>query len=186
MPDYCALLYVFWMEKPMKLSLKSIATVSALSAVAFVPMLLSASPASAQMAGSYIGAGIAAGVTEDAAGDTSFGANIQGRFDVPVAPISVRGAALISDSAALMPLVTYDIGIAPGANLYIGGGYSFVTDEGRSTPLGDRSAPVATVGVEAAIRRNIVLYGDAKVGFDAYRNSNDAAVSLQVGAAYRF
>jgi hypothetical protein len=166
----------------MKLSLKSIATVSALSALAVVSVLLSASPASAQMSGSYIGAGVAVGVTED----SDFGANVQGRFDVPVAPISVRGAALISDSAALMPLVTYDIGIAPSTNLYIGGGYSFVTEEGESTPLGDRSAPVATVGLETAIRRNIVLYGDAKVGFDAFENSNDTAVSLQVGAAYRF
>ncbi|GAB4432415.1 MAG: hypothetical protein D6742_12015 [Cyanobacteria bacterium J069] len=170
----------------MKFSVKSIATVSALSALAAAPILFSAGPASAQMAGSYIGAGISAGVTEDADGDTSFGANVQGRFDVPVAPISVRGAALISDSAALIPLVTYDFGIAPGTNLYVGGGYSFVTDEGRSTPLGDRNAPVVTVGVESALRRNIVLYGDAKVGFDAYENSNDAAVSLQVGAAYRF
>lgn len=175
------------------MNVKSVLMGSLLTVAIATPTLFTATAASAQplvgrgMSGSYLGAGIAAGVTEDNSGDTTFGGNVQGRFDVPVAPISVRGAALISDdAAALMPLVTYDIGVAPRTNLYVGGGYSFVTDEGRATPLGDRNAPVLTAGAETAVTDDIVIYGDAKVGFDAYENSNDAAVSLQLGAAFRF
>ncbi|MGG6297604.1 hypothetical protein ACQ4M4_24685 [Leptolyngbya sp. AN02str] len=176
----------------MKRSIKSIAALSSLAVLAVAPVVFSANSASALplargMNGNYLGAGISAGVTEDASGDSTFGANVQGRFDVPLAPVSVRGAALFGDdSVALMPIVTYDAAIAPNTNLYLGGGYSFVTNEGNSTPLGDKNAPVITAGVETAVLSNVVVYGDAKVGFDAYRNSNDAAVSLQLGAAYRF
>lgn len=172
--------------------LQTLLTRSAILLAIATPTFLLADAASAQsllrgMDGSYIGAGIAAGVTEDENGDTSFGGNVQGRADIPLAPVSVRGAALIGeDGAALMPLVTYDVPIAPRTNLYLGGGYSFVTNEGSATPLGDQSAPVLTAGAETAVARNVVVYGDAKVGFDAYENSNDAAVSLQLGAAFRF
>jgi len=172
----------------MKTVLKSLVAGSVAAAALVAPVLLSAESASAQplvggMSGSYIGAGIAAGVTEDG----TFGGNVQGRLDIPVAPVSVRGAALFSDDgAALMPIVTYDLPIAPRTNLYLGGGYSFVTEEGGDTPLGNQNAPVLTAGAETAIASNIVLYGDAKVGIDAYEESNDAAVSLQLGAAFRF
>jgi len=172
----------------MKNVLKSLVAGSAMAAAFVAPLFLSAGSASAQplvggMSGSYIGAGISAGVT----GDSEFGGNVQGRFDLPVAPVSVRGAALISDGgAALMPIVTYDLPVAPRTNLYIGGGYSFVTDEGSETPLGNRNAPVLTAGAETAVTRNIVIYGDAKVGIDAFEDSSDAAVSLQLGAGYRF
>lgn len=176
----------------MKNVLKFLAAGSAITTAVVAPILFSAESASALplisgMSGSYIGAGISAGVTEDDNGDTNFGGNVQGRIDLPVAPVSVRGAALFSDNgAALMPLVTYDLPIAPNTNLYLGGGYSFVTEEGQSTPLGNQNAPVLTAGAETALARNIVIYGDAKVGIDAYQDSNDAAVSLQLGAAYRF
>ncbi|MBD1912310.1 MULTISPECIES: outer membrane beta-barrel protein [unclassified Leptolyngbya] len=172
----------------MKNVLKSLAVGSVMTAAIAAPMLLSAGPASAQpfvggMSGSYLGGGISAGVTEDG----TFGGNVQGRFDVPVAPVSVRGAALFSDDGvALMPLVTYDLPVAPRTNLYVGGGYSFVTEEGGDTPLGNQNAPVVMAGAETAVTRNVVVYGDAKVGIDAYQDSNDAAISLQLGAAYRF
>lgn len=171
------------------MNVKTFVMGSMLTVAIATPALLAASPASAQpllnrgMDGSYIGAGISAGVTED----SPFGGNVQGRFDVPLAPVSVRGAALFSDDgAALMPLVTYDIGVAPNANLYVGAGYSFVTNDGNETPLGNQNAPVLTAGAEAAVARNVVIYGDAKLGIDAYENSNDPAVSLQLGAAFRF
>ncbi|MBE9098090.1 hypothetical protein [Vacuolonema iberomarrocanum] len=176
----------------MKRIFQTLLTRSAVLLAIATPTFLLADAASAQpllrgMDGNYIGAGIAAGVTEDESGDSSFGGNIQGRADIPLAPVSIRGAALIGeDGAALMPIVTYDVPIAPRTNLYLGGGYSFVTDEGSNTPLGDQSAPVLTAGAETAVTNNIVVYGDAKVGIDAYEDSNDAAVSLQLGAAFRF
>jgi hypothetical protein len=167
------------------LSLLSVLTVS--------PALLTARSASAQpipergMSGSYLGGGVSVGVGNPDDNDAVFGGNIQGRLDSPRLPVSLRGAALINgDNAALIPLVTYDIGVAPNTNLYVGGGYSFTVNNDRPSPLGDQSAPVITAGIETAVQRNLALYGDAKIGIDAYRDSNNTAASFQVGAAYRF
>ncbi len=167
---------------------RSLTSIAALIGLAAAPLLLTANSASAQsllpgMSGNYVGVGVSAGVSND----SNTGVGVQGRFDVPLAPVSVRGAALFGgNSAALIPTVTYDMAIAPSTNLYVGGGYSFVTNEGRSTPLGDKNSPVLTAGVETGVLENLVVFGDAKVGFDAFQGRNDAAVSLQVGAGLRF
>lgn len=173
----------------MKFNLR-IAALSALSLLTISPVLFSSSSASAQtvergMTGSYLGGGVSVGVGDD---DATLGGNIQGRLAPSETrlPISVRGAALINgDNVALMPLITYDIGVAPNTNLYLGGGYSFTVND-EASPLGDKDAPVLTAGVETAVRRNVVVYGDAKVGIDAYEDSNSAAASFQVGVGYRF
>ncbi|MBI4785043.1 MAG: porin family protein [Oscillatoriophycideae cyanobacterium NC_groundwater_1537_Pr4_S-0.65um_50_18] len=171
----------------MKVSLKT-TVLSALSALIASPLLM-VGAASAQtvaangMSGSYIGGGASVGINNDA----SFGGNVQVRLNSSEAPVSVRGSALINgDSTAIMPTITYDAAIAPNTNLYVGGGYSFVTDKGARSPLGDKDAVVLTAGVETAVQRHVTLYSDVKVGLDAFENSNDAAVALQVGAAYRF
>ena len=174
----------------MKRNLK-IAAISLLSLLTISP-LLAAQSASAQtqprgMSGSYLGAGLSVGINNPDNNDAILGGNVQGRLDLDRLPISLRGAALFNgDNAALMPLVTYDIGVAPNTNIYVGGGYSFAVNGGDPSPLGNKNAPVITAGVETAVRRNVVLYGDAKVGIDAYKDSNRAATSFQVGAAYRF
>lgn len=155
-------------------------------------LILSAGIASAQTAGtndSYIGAGIAAGATSG--GQTNdnaqFGGNVQGRYAIPNAPVSLRGSVLFGgDSTAIMPIVTYDAPIARNTNLYFGGGYSFVTDEGQNTPLGNRNSSVVTLGVESAVSKNVIAYSDAKWGIDAYKNSDADAVSFQAGLGYRF
>lgn len=173
----------------MKRFLNSIAKVAFLSAFATSSVLLTAEMASAQirgMDGNYLGGGVSVGVTDNDDG-SDFGGNIQGRLDTPRLPVSLRGSALFNgDSTALMPIVSYDIGVAPNTNVYVGGGYSFVLgDDDESSLLGDQDAPVLTAGIETAVRPNIVLYGDAKLGIDAQEDSGSAA-SLQVGAAYRF
>jgi hypothetical protein len=170
---------------PMKFSLKA-AIVSTLSVLVASPLMMAGS-ASAQtvngMSGSYIGGGVSAGVSND----TTVGGNVQVRLNSSEAPVSLRGAALITgDSTAIVPTVTYDAAIAPNTNLYFGGGYSLVTDKGATSPLGNKDAFVLTAGVETAVQRHITLYSDVKVGLDAFENSNDAAVALQAGAAYRF
>jgi hypothetical protein len=85
-----------------------------------------------------------------------------------------------------MPIVTYDAPIAKNTNVYFGGGYSFITDEGQNSPLGNRNAPVVTLGVESEVANNVIAYGDTKWGIDAYRNSDADAVSFQAGLGYRF
>jgi Outer membrane protein beta-barrel domain len=177
----------------MKFNLK-IATLSVLSLLTISPVLLFSQAASAQttergMTGSYLGGGVSVGVGDPDDSDAILGGNIQGRLAPSETrlPFSLRGAALINgDNAALMPLVTYDIGVAPNTNLYVGGGYSFTVNDNEASPLGDQDAPVLTAGVETAVRRNVVVYGDAKVGIDAYEDSDNAAASFQVGVGYRF
>ncbi|QSJ19746.1 outer membrane beta-barrel protein [Nostoc sp. UHCC 0702] len=164
----------------------------AASALTIASIIFSAGIAGAQTAGTngnYIGAGIAAGATSGGQGndDAQFGGNVQGRYAIPNAPVSVRGAVLFGgDATAIMPVVTYDLPIANNTNVYFGGGYSFVTDEGKNTPLGNENAPVITLGAESQVSKNIIAYGDAKWGIDAYRNSDADAVSFQAGLGYRF
>ena len=175
----------------MKFSIKSAAVFSALSVLVASPLMMAGS-ASAQtvaargMSGSYLGGGVSVGVNTPN-GDATVGGNVQGRLDSAQAPVSLRGAALIGgDSTAIMPMLTYDAAIAPNTNLYGGVGYSFVTDKGNTSPLGDKNSVMFTAGLETAVQRNVVLYGDVKVGLDAFRNNNNAAVSTQAGVAYRF
>ncbi|WP_138498054.1 outer membrane beta-barrel protein [Nostoc sp. PA-18-2419] len=164
----------------------------AASFLAVTSIILSGGIASAQTAGTngnYIGAGIAAGATSGGQGNDNaqFGGNIQGRYAVPKTPLSVRGSVLYGgDAAAIMPIVTYDAPIARNTNVYLGGGYSFITDEGQNSPLGNRNAPVVTLGVESEVSKNVIAYGDTKWGIDAYRNSDADAVSFQAGLGYRF
>ncbi|MBW4614040.1 MAG: porin family protein [Desmonostoc vinosum HA7617-LM4] len=158
-------------------------------------IIVSAGMASAQTVGTngtnsnYIGAGISAGVTSGGQrnDEAQVGGNVQGRYVIPKTPVSVRGSVLYGgDAAAIMPIVTYDTPIAKNTNLYFGGGYSFVTNEGQNTPLGNQNALVVTLGVESLVSKNIIAYGDAKWGIDAYRNSEADAVSFQAGLGYRF
>jgi len=78
-------------------------------------ILLSANIATAQPTGmddNYVGVGISAGTTHGIHNndDAVFGGNIQGRFVIPQAPVSVRGAVLFGgDAAAIVPTLTYDI-----------------------------------------------------------------------------
>jgi hypothetical protein len=56
-----------------------------------------------------------------------------------------------------MPMLTVDVPVANNTNLYLGGGYSFVTDEGKSTQLGNQDSVVLTTGVETGVSRNVVV-----------------------------
>ena len=179
----------------MKPTLKSIVTFAALAVTVIAPTVLSASRASADPVkgtkADYIGAGVSAGVTNGGSatgGDAAtLGGNIQGRLTTQKAPVSVRGAVLFSDdTSAIMPIVTYDVPVTNNANIYVGAGYSFVETEGQPTPLGNSNAPVVTVGAEAQLGQNIMVYGDTKIGIEAYENSSASAVSFQGGAGIRF
>lgn len=172
--------------------IKSAAKISAVSAFLIAPIVMVSRPACAQpqgMDGSYIGVGGAAGITNGGkTGDAAnLGVNIQGRLDFKNAPVSLRGAVLFNNETyAAMPIVSYDIPVAKDANAYLGVGYSFVGNEGKASPLGNKDSLVLTAGVEAGVSKNVVVYGDAKWGIDAYKNSSADAVSLQLGIGYRF
>jgi|ERR687886_656351 hypothetical protein len=180
------------MEGTMKLSLKSFVTFSALVATVIAPVLLSAGGASAQEKGTnanYVGAGVSAGVTNGGQnGDAAtFGGNIEGRLTTPQVPASVRGSVLFTDeNSAIIPTVSYDLPVAKNTNVYVGAGYSFVQESGKPTPLGNQNAPVVTVGAETQLGQSLVLYGNSKLGINAYQDSSASAVSFQAGAGFKF
>ncbi len=176
----------------MKAYLKSAVTISALSALAIAPIFMPNSAAAVEptgMTGHYIGAGVSAGVTNGGQdGDAAtLGGNIQGRYQISNAPVSLRGAVLFSnETSAIMPMISYDLPVTNNANLYLGAGYSFVERDGKPTPLGNKDAVVLTAGVETNLTKKIVVYTDAKWGINAYQDSPASALSFQMGAGYRF
>jgi hypothetical protein len=166
-------------------------TMLTMAALIAMPIILAPRIAMAQpgMTGSYVGAGVAGGVTNGGRGndDAVFGGNIQGRFAIPDAPLSVRGAVLFGGkTSAIIPTLTYDAPIGQNTNLYVGGGYSFVGDDGDRTQIGNRDAAVITAGVESEVAKSVVVYGDAKWGINAYENSSADALTLQGGVGIRF
>ena len=178
----------------MKRVIKSFLAISALSSLVVSPLVLSAGQASAETPqkgtdASYVGAGIAAGVTNggrdnDAA---TFGGNLTGRVKLGDAPVSVRGNVLWSDqTSAIIPELSLDVPIANRTNAFITGGYSFVEKDGKPTPLGNRDAVVVGAGVESEVANNFLVYTNAKVGLRAYQNSPASAVSINGGIGYRF
>ena len=176
----------------MKLSLKSFATLSALSALIILPLAFNVGSASAEAVkfdGSYVGAGLSAGVTNGGQNNdaANLGGNVQGRFAVPNAPISVRGAVLFNgDNSAIIPTVSYDLPISKTTNLYAGAGYAFVQNDGKASPIGNRDSAVLTAGVESQVAKGVVVYSDAKFGINAYQNSPASALSLQAGVGIQF
>jgi hypothetical protein len=139
--------------------------------------------------GSYVGAGVGAGVTSGGQGNdgATVGGNIQGRFAVPNAPVSVRGSVLFNgNSSAVIPSLSYDIPLNSNTNVYAGAGYSFAQKNGNTSQLGNQDAAVLQLGVESQVSRGIVLYSDVKYGINAYQGSNRGAVSLQGGVGFNF
>lgn len=176
----------------MKFSLKSV--LIAVAATAIAPAFLFAGSASAQPKGTnanFIGGGASFGLTNGGSttgGDAAtLGGNIQGRVVVPNTPVSVRGSIDFSDeTSAITPMVSYDVPIAKNTNAYLMGGYSFVESSGKPTPLGNQNAPVVGIGVESQVANDIVVYGNTKLGINAYQNSPASAINVGVGAGFKF
>lgn len=174
-------------------SFKSFITASALSLTAVVPMLVSALPAAAQdvmappkgLQGHYVGAGVVGGFqTKD--GEASIGGNANGRYAIKNTPLSVRGTAQFNgQNASIQPTVTYDLPVAPGVNLYGGGGASILINDKKS-PLGDRNAFMLTAGAEGRIAPQVILYGDVRWGINAVESNEAQAISIQTGLGYQF
>jgi opacity protein-like surface antigen len=129
-------------EATMKLSLKiSLLFVG----LATLVSMQSASAAPARFTGSYVGGGVTGGVLESGLsnGDRTFGGNINARIALPNVPVSVRGNVQFANTnSAIIPTLTYDQGINSKTNVYAGAGYSFVQNQGQTSPIGNRNAVV--------------------------------------------
>jgi hypothetical protein len=195
----------------MNFSLNQAIKTIAISAIAFAPIVSAIDPAAAapkytnqvisqsstvvaapQSIGtqaSYLGAGIAGGLTSDSASgaQAKSGGSLYGRYAIPQTNLSARGGVVFTNKiSAVTPKLTYDVGVAPGTNIFVGAGYNFVNEQTASTPLGNKSAPVLSLGVESELANNVLVFGSADLGVNAYQNNNNTAVALQGGAGFRF
>ncbi|MBD3881018.1 hypothetical protein IFO70_04545 [Phormidium tenue FACHB-886] len=147
-------------------------------------------PASAQAAyGSYIGVGGSLGVSDNDSGDgNQAGGVVAVRYRLLEVPISLRAQALISDSTAIVPTVSYDIPLNWQTDAYIGAGVAFQTGNGdEASVLGDQTSFVIQPGIDYTFPySDLVLFGNAVIAFDAYRDEGGTAASVQGGLGVRF
>ncbi|MGJ5629212.1 hypothetical protein [Nostoc sp. CALU 1950] len=144
--------------------------------------LATTKPAQAQVAyGSYIGIGPTIGVTDG----IQLGGVIAGRYKLLEAPISLRAQVLIGNNTAIVPTVSYDFPLNWQTDAYLGAG--LVLASGGSSPVGDKISFALQPGIDYMIpNSNTVLFGNAIIAFDAYRDSGGTAISVQGGVGLRF
>ena len=175
----------------MKRFIKSCLTISAISSLLIAPAVLSAGSASAQPRRScdyaYVGGGIGAQVTNggqdnDAA---NVGGNIQGSLPVQGTPIDVKTKVLWNnDATTINPEIAAGTCLGSRTKVYGAVGYSFVEQDGKSTPLGNKDSVTASVGVESQVKKGIVVYSNATVAVDGYDNTS--AIPVNVGGGVGF
>jgi hypothetical protein len=148
--------------------------------------------ASAQAAyGSYIGIGGSFGVTDNNASTTGDGGSGGGviafRYKFLEVPISIRAQALIGESTAFVPTVSYDVPLNWQTDAYIGLGAAIQDSDQTTSPVGNQTSFVLQPGIDHSFPySNLVLFSNAIIAFDAYKNSNDTAASIQGGVGVRF
>ena len=148
-----------------------------------------AAPQSIGTTSNYLGAGVSSGLTNDntTSSQAKSGGTLYGRYSFPQSKLSARAGIVFTDKiSAVTPKLTYDVGVAPGTNIFVGAGYNFVNEKTASTPLGNKSAPVLSLGVESQLANNVLVFGSADLGVNAYQNSNNTAIAIQGGAGFRF
>lgn len=161
-------------------------TVGCVSSVAGFAAI--AKPASAQAAyGSYVGAGATFGITD---GPQDNGRQIGGvlavRYKLLEIPVSFRAQALIGSGTAVVPTISYDVPLNWQTDAYLGVGAAFASGSTPS-PVGDKTSLALQPGVDYVVpNSNTVLFGNAIIAFDAYRNGGGTAVSVQGGVGVRF
>lgn len=169
-----------WFAGLSGVALGSFATVAGLGAIA--------QPASAQAAyGSYVGAGVTVGFAD---GPQDNGRQIGGvlavRYKLLELPISFRTQALIGSGTAVVPTISYDVPLNWQTDAYLGVGAAFASGDSPS-PVGDKTSLALQPGVDYVVpNSSTVLFGNAIIAFDAYRNGGGTAVSVQGGVGVRF
>lgn len=138
--------------------------------------------------GSYVGAGVSFGTASPDSGSETSGL-IAVRYRLLELPISLRAQAMLLGSAtAIVPTVSYDIPLNWQTDAYVGAGVAFQDgDEDSASPIGNQTAFVIQPGVDYSLpNSNLVVFGNAIIAFDAYRETGGAAASFQGGVGLRF
>lgn len=146
-------------------------------------------PASAQAAyGSYVGVGPSLSFTENSAGEGRQLAGVVAvRYKLLKVPFSLRTQALIGANTAVVPTVSYDFPLNWQTDAYLGAGVVFAGGGDTPTPVGNQTSFALQPGIDYAVpNSNTVIFGNAIIAFDAYRNESGNAVSVQGGVGLRF
>ncbi|MBW4514210.1 MAG: porin family protein [Timaviella obliquedivisa GSE-PSE-MK23-08B] len=162
----------------------------ALSTIATIVALFNASHASAQAAyGSYIGVGGSLGLT-DGTEDVEprrGGGVVAVRYNILELPISLRAQALVSDVTAIVPTVSYDIPLNWQTTAYIGAGVAIQNSDTSSSPVGNKTSFAIQPGIDYVVpNSDLVVFGNAVIAFDAYRDSGGTAAAIQGGLGWNF
>ncbi len=143
---------------------------------------------SAQAAyGSYIGVGVGSGLTsDDRDRGNEFAGLVAVRYKLLEVPISFRAQALIGEGVAVIPTISYDFPLSWQADAYVGVGASFAGKD-RPSPVGDQTSLAVQPGLDFMLpNTNLVLFTNAIIAFDAYRQGGGTAISVQGGLGLRF
>ncbi|MEM9924385.1 MAG: hypothetical protein AAF915_11645 [Cyanobacteria bacterium P01_D01_bin.50] len=158
--------------------LASVLLVSSSLSLAFL-----AKPVQAQVAyGSYVGVGPTVGVSDG----TQVGGVLAVRYKLLETPVSFRTQALVGESTAVVPTVSYDFPLNWQTDAYLGAGLVFAGGDTPS-PVGNKISFALQPGVDYMVpNSNTVIFGNAIIAFDAYRDKSGTAVSVQGGVGLRF
>ena len=140
-------------------------------------------PAQAQVAyGSYVGVGPTVGLSDGG----QIGGVVAGRYKLLKSPVSFRAQALVGKNIALVPTVSYDVPLNWQTDAYVGAGLALAGGDTPS-PVGNKVSFAVQPGVDYMVpNSNTVIFGNAIIAFDAYRNRSGAALSVQGGVGLRF
>jgi hypothetical protein len=144
---------------------------------------INSQPAQAQVAyGSYVGIGPAIGLSDG----TQVGGVLAFRYKLLEAPLSFRAQALIGKGTAIVPTVSYDLPLNWQTDAYLGAGL-VLTSGDTPSPVGNKISFALQPGIDYVVpNSNTVIFGNAIIAFDAYRNGGGTALSLQGGVGLRF
>ncbi|AFY99242.1 hypothetical protein [Calothrix sp. PCC 6303] len=139
--------------------------------------------AQAQVAyGSYVGIGPTVGLSDG----VQVGGVLAARYKLLETPISFRAQALVGQSTAVVPTVSYDIPINWQTDAYLGAGIVLAGGDDPS-PVGNKISFALQPGVDYMVpNSNTVIFGNAIIAFDAYRDGGGTALSVQGGVGLRF
>lgn len=157
-------------------------------AVALSWTTLNTQPVLAQAAyGSYVGIGPSLSLTENSAGEgRQVGGVVAVRYKLLEVPVSLRTQAFIGANTAVVPTVSFDLPLNWQTDAYLGAGVVF-TGGDTPSPVGNQTSFALQPGIDYAVpNSNTVIFGNAVIAFDAYRNGGGNAVSVQGGIGLKF
>ncbi|MBD2629038.1 MULTISPECIES: hypothetical protein [Nostocaceae] len=157
--------------------------VSVLGVGAVLSLTINNQPAQAQVAyGSYVGIGPTLGLSDG----TQLGGVLAARYKLLETPVSFRAQALIGQGTAVVPTVSYDVPLNWQTDVYLGAGM-VLTSGNTASPVGNKISFALQPGIDYVVpNSNTVIFGNAIIAFDAYRNGGGTALSLQGGVGLRF